>query len=207
MIKHHFFGVIPPVVTPINAKGEFDKEAMCEIIDFQLSSGVNGLFFLGSIGEFSQINMIMKKEIIEFVVSYVNKRLPILIGTGTNSISETIELSRFSEKAGVDGVVVINPYYWELSEMELFNFFNTVAKSISIPMMLYNFPQRTGQDLTPELVLKLINHNHNIIGIKDTTESMSHIKHLILKVKGVYPEFSVLCGYDECLLPTLEMGG
>ena len=86
----------------------------------------------------------MRKEIAEFVTGYVDKRTPVLIGTGSNTVKKSIELSRFSEDIGVDGIVVINPYYWQLSEKELLRYFDSVANSTSLPMMLYNFPERTG---------------------------------------------------------------
>lgn len=207
MANHSFSGIIPPVVTPLDEHGNFDKTSAKAVIDYLIESKVDGLFFLGSIGEFSQMNTKTRKEIAEFVTVYVDKRIPVLMGTGSNTIKESIELSRFAESIGADGTVVINPYYWKLSEKELLNYFDSIANSNSLPMILYNFPERTGQNLSVDLIKTLVENNQNIVGIKDTVDSIAHIKDLILTVKSAFPNFSVLCGYDEHLLNTLFMGG
>ncbi|GIO20225.1 hypothetical protein J18TS1_33250 [Oceanobacillus oncorhynchi subsp. incaldanensis] len=202
-----FSGIIPPVVTPISKEGNFDQDVAKLIIDYLIDSNVDSLFFLGSIGEFSQMSLKMKEEITDFVVNYVNKRVPVLIGTGSNTITESIHLSKFVEKVGGDGVVSINPYYFKLNNVELLNYFESIADSISIPMILYNFPDRTGQDLSPSLIKTLVKRNSNIVGIKETVNSITHIKDVITQVKNEFPYFSVLCGYDEHLTSTLFFGG
>ncbi|AQQ54178.1 dihydrodipicolinate synthase family protein [Planococcus lenghuensis] len=207
MTNPSFSGIIPPVVTPFDQHGEFDETSAKAIIDHLIEAKVDGLFFLGSTGEFSQMNTGLRKEITEFVTAYVDKRTSVLIGTGSNTIKESIELSRFAEQMGADGIVVINPYYWKLSEKELLRYFNSIANSTLLPMLLYNFPERTGQSLSADLVKKLVDSNPNIAGIKDTIDSIAHIKDLILTVKSAHPQFAVLCGYDDHLLNTLFMGG
>lgn len=202
-----FSGIIPPVVTPISKEGKFDQEASKQLIDYLIDSKVDGLFFLGSNGEFSQMSLKMKEEITEFVVDYVNKRVPVLIGVGSNTITESIHLSKFVEKIEGDGIVVINPYYFKLTDSELLNYFDSIANSVSIPMILYNFPDRTGQDLSPSLIKTLAEKNSNIVGIKETVNSVTHIKDVISKLKAEFPNFSVFCGYDEHLISTLFFGG
>ncbi|AKU25403.1 dihydrodipicolinate synthase family protein [Geobacillus subterraneus] len=202
-----FRGIIPPVPTIFNENGYFDPNGMGRLIDFLISSGVHGLFFLGTGGEFSQMSSQQRKDIAEFAVEYVGKRVPVLIGTGGTSTREVVELSEHSEKIGADGVVVINPYYWPLSHENLINHYKAVAESISLPIILYNFPQLTGQDLPPDFVLELVSQYTNIVGIKETTDSAGHIREMILKVKANFPYFSVFAGYDDHLLNTLSLGG
>lgn len=118
--KPIFKGVIPPVSIIVNEKGELDREGTGQVIDYIIDSGVHGLFFLGSGGEFSQMSVEQRKEVAEFAVSYVNGRVPVLIGTGSSVTAEVISLSKHSQEIGAAGVVVINPYYWPLSEKNLF---------------------------------------------------------------------------------------
>ncbi|WP_077212243.1 dihydrodipicolinate synthase family protein [Bacillus dakarensis] len=202
-----FKGVIPPVSTIFNSSGEFDREGMGKLIDFLIESKVDGLFFLGTGGEFSQMTLAERKEITEFCVNYVDGRLPVLIGTGSPSTREVIDLSLHSKEVGADGVVVINPYYLQLSEEFLFEHYSEIASSVDLPIVLYNFPQLTGQDLSPDLVLRLVDAHSNIVGIKETIDLAGHIREMILKVKSKHPHFSVLAGFDDHLLNTLSLGG
>ncbi|KHF39367.1 dihydrodipicolinate synthase family protein [Halalkalibacter okhensis] len=202
-----FTGVIPPVSTIFNEEGLVDQQQMGWLIDFLIKKGVNGLFFLGTGGEFSQMSTDERKEIAEFAVSYVNGRVPVLIGTGSTNTREAIDLSIHAQRIGADGVVVVNPYYWTLSEEHLLGYFGDIAKATNLPIILYNFPNLTGQDLTADLVLELVDNHANIVGIKDTVDSVGHIRDMILKVKGKHPHFSVMCGFDDHLLNTLQLGG
>lgn len=177
------------------------------LIDFLINEGVNGLFFLGTGGEFSQMSVEERKEVAEFVVGYVNNRVPVLIGTGSPSTREAISLSEHAQSIGASGIVVINPYYWTLSEENLFKHYSEIAESVELPILLYNFPTLTGQDLDPDFVLRLVNQHPNVVGIKETIDSIGHIREMIMKVKGAHPHFSVLCGFDDHLLNTLQLGG
>jgi 4-hydroxy-tetrahydrodipicolinate synthase len=202
-----FHGVIPPVSTIIHKDGRIDKKGMGNLIDFLINSKVDGLFFLGSGGEFSQMSVEFRKEVAEFATQYVNGQVPVLIGTGSTSTKETISLSLHAKEIGADGIVVINPYYWPLTEDHLFQHYAEIAESVDLPMLLYNFPQLTGQDLSPEFVLKLAEAYPNIIGIKETVEAVGHTREMILKVKQRKPDFAVFSGYDDHFLNTLSLGG
>lgn len=206
-MKNNFKGIIPPVTTIFDEYGNLDQLGMGNVIDFLIDSEVDGLLFGGSTGEFSQMSFNQRKEVATFCVNYVNHRIPVLIGTGSTSTNEAIQLSEHAEEIGADGVIVVNPYYWFLSEKNLIDHYSQIASSINLPMMLYNFPDRTGQDLSPDLVLKLIEHNANIVGIKDTVDKISHTSDMILRVKSQYPDFGVLSGYDDHLFNTLALGG
>ncbi|MFV8830267.1 dihydrodipicolinate synthase family protein [Alkalihalobacterium sp. APHAB7] len=202
-----FKGIIPPVSTIFTNEGKLDEIGMGKLIDYLIQSNVDGLFFLGTGGEFSQMTMEERKEVAQFAVDYVGGRVPVLIGTGSSSTREVIELSLHSKEVGADGVIVINPYYWPLSDEHLFQHYAEIAKSVDLPIFLYNFPGLTGQDLSPDFVLRLVNEYSHVVGIKETVDTAGHIREMVLKVKGKHPHFSVLCGFDDHLLNTLALGG
>lgn len=202
-----FTGIIPPVSTIFDDNGEFDQQGMGKLIDYLIDSEVNGLFFLGSGGEFTQMSVELRKEIATFSINHVAGRVPVLIGTGSASTDEVIELSNHSKEYGADAVVIINPFYLPLTEENLYNHYATIAESVDIPILLYNFPGISGQDLSPQFVLKLAKKYSNIVGIKETLDSSGHIREMILTVKAERPDFVVLSGYDDQLLSTLSLGG
>lgn len=202
-----FKGIIPPVPTILNEKGEFDSAGMGVLIDRLVASDVNGLLFLGSAGEFSQMSTPMRKQVAEFCVKRVAGRKPVIIGTGACGTAEVIELSDHAASIGADAVIIVNPYYTLMSDERLYRHYRTVSETISLPILMYNFPALTGQDLTPALVKRIAQDCPNIIGIKDTVDCISHIRDLILQAKGARPDFRVICGFDEYLFTTLALGG
>lgn len=149
----------------------------------------------------------IRKEVAEFGVNYVDGRVPVLIGTGSSSGLESVTLSKHASSIGADGIVVINPYYWSISESNLYNYYSNIANMIDIPMLLYNFPSLTGQNLSVNLVRKLAIKHSNIVGIKQTVENTNLIRDMILGVKPERPDFAVFCGYDDHILHTLATGG
>lgn len=205
--RKKFKGVIPPVLSLLLDDNTLDKDGMKKHIDFLIDSKVDGLFFLGSGGEFANMNESFRKEIAEFVISYVNKRVPVLIGTGTPSTNETISLSQHAKKTGADGVIIINPYYYKLNDTALFSHYAKIAEQVDLPILLYNFPGCTGQDLSPTFLLKLAKAYPNIVGLKDTIQEIGHTREVIQIVKSEVPYFSVFCGYDDHFLNTLLNGG
>lgn len=202
-----FSGIIPPVPTVLKDDGSFDTAGMALVIDHLVNAGVDGMFFLGTGGEFSQMSHEERLAVAEFVVHYTAGRAPVLIGTGSTNTREAVTLSRHAQSIGASGVVAINPYYWKVTEENLFGYFSTIAKSVELPVLLYNFPALTGQDLYPAFVKRLVDANPNIVGLKDTIDSVAHLRDMVDVVKGAHPDFSVFCGYDDHLLNTLLLGG
>ena len=200
-------GVIPPVPTIIGADGRFDAAGMGRLIDRLLDSEINGFLFIGSAGEFTQFSNPVRREIAEFCVKRVAGKRPVIIGTASCATEEVIELSRHAGEIGADAVIVVNPYYLPLSEERLYQHYRNIAEASPLPVLLYNFPTLTGQDLSSELVSRLAVDCPNIVGIKDTVDCLSHIRRMIQDVKAVRPDFKVFCGYDEYLLDTLVAGG
>ena len=200
-------GVIPPVPTILSEDGRFDQRGMGVLIDHLIAAGVNGFLFLGSAGEFAQLSIATRKEIAEFCVARVAGRRPVIIGTASCATAEVIELSQHAGTLGADAVMVVNPYYSLLSDDRIYAHYRQISEAVNLPVLLYNFPALTGQDLSIELVQRLANDCPNIVGIKDTVDCMSHIRRLILEVKASRPDFLVFCGFDEYMLDTLLLGG
>ncbi|MDR3412417.1 MAG: dihydrodipicolinate synthase family protein [Formivibrio sp.] len=200
-------GVIPPVPTILNEDGSFDPQGMGVLIDRLLATEVNGFLFLGSAGEFANLSMAVRKQVAEFCVARVGGRRPVIIGTAACATDEVIELSEHACAIGADAVMVVNPYYALLTQERIYTHYCRIAEAVHLPVLLYNFPALTGQDLSVELVLRLAQDCPNIVGIKDTVDCMSHIRRIILEVKGVRPDFLVFCGFDEYMLDTLLLGG
>ncbi|MFC5360170.1 dihydrodipicolinate synthase family protein [Azospirillum himalayense] len=202
-----FRGIITPVPTIVQDDGQFDQAGMAVLIDRLLQSKVNGLLFLGSAGEFFQFPTQARKAISDFCVARVAGRRPCIVGTAACSTAEVIELGRHAGAIGADGVIVVNPYYAPLTEERLYTHYRTVAEAVELPVLLYNFPGMTGQDLSIELVARLARDCPTIVGIKDTVDCASHTRRLITEVKAARPDFLVFAGYDEYLINTLMLGG
>ncbi len=202
-----FHGVIPPVATLFTPSGAFDRSAQARLIDFLVDRGVHGLFFLGSAGEAAHLSNDMRLEVAEFCLSHLAGRRPSLVGISVPSTSETIRYGQHARAHGADGVVAINPYYATLSDENIYQYFRSVAEAVELPLMIYNFPGVTKQDLPPRVIARLAMDCPSIIGLKDTVDTLSHIRQAIHLIKPQRPDFLVFAGYDEYLLPTLIMGG
>lgn len=202
-----FKGAITPVITVFDKQGKIDAAGNTQHINRLIDEGINGLLFLGSIGEFFALTMDEKKEFIDLVVRVVDKRVPVLIGTGGTILAEVIELTNYAQQAGADAVVVISPYYFQLGNEVLYRYYAELAKNTTMPIMIYNFPDRTSVNLDPQLVLRLAKEFPHIIGIKDTVDGISHTRKLIQVVKKERPDFCVMSGYDEYMVPNLLAGG
>ena len=202
-----FNGIIPPVPTILGEDGALNRNGMSNMIDFLINAGVNTLFFVGSAGEFSQMSSEMRMEVAEYCVKYTNGRLPVIIGIAAPGTAEVIRLGLHAKAIGADGVVVVNPYYAIHKEENIYNHYKQIAEQVDLPIILYNFPALTNQDLSPALIKRLALDFSNIVGVKDTVDSMRHIRDVIHLVKPARPDFAVFAGFDEYLLDTLIAGG
>jgi len=200
-------GVIPPVPTIVDQAGAFDPKGMAALLEREIASGIHGMLILGSGGEFCHMSLAMRKKVAEFCVRHVAGRVPVLIGIGASATAEVIELGQHAKACGADAVLVVNPYYATLSRPALIQHYKAVAGAVDMPILLYNFPGLTGQELTVDLVLELALACPNIVGIKDTVDTMSHTRALVTQVKGARPDFLVFSGFDEYMLDTLLIGG
>ncbi|WP_347290899.1 dihydrodipicolinate synthase family protein [Kluyvera georgiana] len=207
MTQPYFSGVIPPVPTLFNTEGEFDREAQALLIDHLLTTSVDGLFFLGSAGEFAHMSEQQRREVTEFCIHHVAGRKPVLIGIAYCGTQATINAGLHAQQCGATGAVVVNPWYNPLSEQNLVNHYKAIAQALELPILLYNFPALTGQPLPVTVIRELALSCPNIVGLKDTVDTLSHIRETIHAVKSVRPDFAIFAGYDEYLLGTLILGG
>lgn len=198
---------LTPVVTVFDANGNLDIEANRRVWDHLINGGVDGLVIMGSTGEFYSMPTDQKKELIKEVVSYVNKRSKVYIGTSCMTVEDTIDISNFAIEAGADAVMVIGPYYFALSNESIELFYDKVAEAVKGDIFLYNFPDRTGYDLNAEITLRLLRKHKNIIGFKDTVTEMGHTRKLLTTVREEFPEFIVLSGFDENFVHNILSGG
>ncbi|PST48527.1 dihydrodipicolinate synthase family protein [Bifidobacterium callitrichos] len=202
-----FSGIICPSITITKDDGSIDYENWGRHLDHLIEAGIDGVLIFGSIGEFYAFPLDVKKEVVDFAVRHVAGRIKVFAGVGDTNIDKVLDFSRAAESSGVDALVVVSPYYFGPTAGGAKAYFGAVAGAVDIPVILYNFPPRTGSDLTPELVASLAAEHPNIVGIKDTVDTISHTRKVIRAVKAVNPRFAVFSGFDEYYLVNRVSGG
>jgi len=195
-------GIIPPVITIFDSKGEIAREKTQRFIRYLIAEGVHGIFIAGSTGEYSLMSMEQRKEIIDTGVKAAEGKVPVLAGTGHNSTSITVELSKYADTAGADAVVVSLPHYPQPLEEGLYQHYKAVAGAINIPVFVYSWHEQYGYSMSPEMVARLAKDGY-IGGIKDTHQNIDHTAEIIRLTKGA---IIVLEGYENKLLPALCLG-
>lgn len=204
MRKAQFF---TPVVTCFDEQARLDQQANEAVYEHVIAGGIEGLVVLGSTGEFFAMTMEQKKQLIDVATKYVRHRAKVYIGTGSMSVNDTIELSNYAHQAGADGVMIISPYYFRLPPASIEAFYDAVVPYLRTEVFLYNFPDCTGYDLTPEIVLHLLRRHKNIAGLKDTVGMLAHTRELMTKVLPEFPDFAIYSGYDDNLASVMAGGG
>ena len=202
-----FSGLIPAMVTPFDESGEVDLRATEAVVENFVGAGVDGISALGSTGEFSHLSLDERKGFAEAVVEIVRGRVPLLIGVGAPGTREAIELARHAEEIGAEGILVVSPFYWKVGEEALFRHFAAVSEAVEVPTLVYNLPLLTGVDLSPPLLTRIARECPNVTGLKDTVTEYSHSVKVLRETKPVRPDFSVLAGFEDLVLPTLLAGG
>ena len=201
-----FDGLMPAMVTPFDERGELDLAATEAVIERSIGAGVGGISPLGSTGEATHLTSDERKRFAGEVVGMVGGRVPVVVGVGTSGTRETVELARHAEEVGADAVLVVSPFYWTVGEEALFTHFATVAGSVEIPVLVYNLPMLTGIDLSPSLVARVADECPNVVGIKDTVTVYAHTVGVLHQVKAERPDFAVLSGWEDLILPSLLAG-
>lgn len=208
MAKHPAFsGVVCPSITITDDDGVIDYEAWDRHLDHLIEAGVDGVLIFGSIGEFYAFDAQTRKEAVAHVVRHVAGRIHVFAGVGGTDVACVLELARCAQRDGVDAIVAVSPYYFGPSDGAARGFFSAVADAVDIPVILYNFPARTGSDLDPGLVAALAREHANIVGMKDTVDTISHTRKVIRAVREVNPDFAVFSGFDEYYLVNRVSGG
>ena len=198
-----FEGVYTALITPFR-NGKIDYQDLERLIEMQIAGGIDGIVPLGTTGESPTVSFEEHTEYIRRVVKLVHNRVKVIAGTGANSTDEAIHLSRSAQEAGVDAVLQVNPYYNKPTQKGLVRHFEEVARSISIPVILYNMPGRTGINFFPESVKELIDRVDNIAAMKEASGDIGQMMRL-RELCG--DRLTLLSGDDNILLPVLSIGG
>ena len=197
-------GSFVPLVTPFNEIDEFDEYAFRKLVEWQIENGSHGISVEGTTGEPSALSLEEREEIYSTTVSAVRGRKPILAGTGTNNLKETLRLTKSAEKVGVDASLVIVPYYNRPSQDGLFDYFSKVAESTKLPIIIYNIPGRTATNMDPITMKKLHNKHSNIVGVKEANKDFDQVSKDILECGR---DFLVYSGIESLCFPILTLGG
>ena len=195
-------GSIVAIITPF--KGDtFDESAYRELINWQIDEGTNGIVPCGTTGESATLNMEEHKRVIKVAVEEVNKRVPVIAGTGGNSTSEAIELTTYAKEIGADATLQVTPYYNKPSQEGLYQHFKAIAEAVSLPQVLYNVPGRTSVNMLPETVARLA-ELPDIVAVKEASGNLGQMEEII-RLAG--EKITLLSGDDNITLPVLAIGG
>lgn len=200
-------GIIPPVLTPMNEDDSLNLKELPNQIERQLEGGVHGLFAFGTNGEGYILSEEEKYQVLEVMIDTAKGRVPVYAGTGCISTRDTIRQSVQAEKMGADILSIITPSFAAASQEELYRHYVEVAKHVSIPIVLYNIPARTGNKLLPETVARLAKDVDVIMGAKDSSGDWENLKAYINLTRDLDKDFKVLSGNDSLILPSLKEGG
>ncbi len=197
-----FRGAMVAIVTPFKG-GQVDEAALRDLIEFQVANGTHGIVPCGTTGESATLSFQEHERVVEITVEQVNKRLPVIAGTGSNNTVEAVRLTKHAKAAGADGALMISPYYNKPTQEGLYQHFRKVAESVDIPIILYNIPGRTAVNMEPDTIARLAKID-NIVGVKEASGSMKQITDIIARCSD---DFSVVSGEDFLTFPLLCVGG
>jgi 4-hydroxy-tetrahydrodipicolinate synthase len=190
------------IVTPFNESG-VDFEKLRELLEWHIANSTDAIIVCGTTGEASTMSESERKETIKFTVDVVNKRIPVIAGTGTNNTAASINMSKWAESIGVDGLLVITPYYNKTTQKGLIEHFKAIAESVKTPIILYNVPSRTGMNLEPKTLLALTKFE-NIVAVKEASGNISQIA----KIKALCGDrIDIYSGNDDQVIPIMSVGG
>ena len=191
------------IVTPFKDNGDINFNKLEELLEFHVENKTDAIIITGTTGEASTMNDIEHLETIKFAVDIINKRIPVIAGTGSNDTRHGINLSIEAEKYGVDGLLQVTPYYNKTSQKGLEEHFLAIANSVNIPIILYDVPGRTAMTIAPDTLERLSKHK-NIVGLKDATGNLSYT---IEAIKRCGNNFAIYSGNDDIVVPLLSVGG
>lgn len=199
-----FKGSAVALVTPFDESGNINFEKIKELVEFQIANGTDAIVACGTTGEASTMNDEEHLSAIKAIVDAVNKRIPVIAGTGGNDTSHSIYMSQEAEKLGADALLIITPYYNKANKSGLRKHFVSIANSVKLPIILYNVPSRTKVNIPPALVADLANNVDNIVALKEACGDLAQVA----EVCRLVPEgFAVYSGNDDSILPLLSVGG
>jgi 4-hydroxy-tetrahydrodipicolinate synthase len=197
-------GSIVPVITPFDDAGQIDERTLETLIDWQIASGSHGISVTGTTGEPSALSLDERRRMLDLAKAAVGGRVPFVPGTGTNNIDETIMLTQHAERIGVDAALIIVPYYNRPSQEGLFRYFKAVAASVELPLIIYNIPGRTAQNMEPSTMARLREVCPNIVGVKESNKDFEHTSKVLATCGR---DFLVYSGIELLCYPMLAIGG
>lgn len=199
-----FSGAGVALITPMKANGEVNYEKLEELVNYQIEHGTDAIIICGTTGEAATLTHEEHLSVIKACVEYTKKRIPVIAGTGSNCTQTAIYLSKEAEKYGADGLLVVTPYYNKATQKGLIAHFTEIAKAVTIPIILYNVPSRTGCNLLPATAVALAKNIENIVGIKEASGNISQVAELMQLADGCIDLYS---GNDDQIVPLMSLGG
>lgn len=199
-----FKGAGVAIITPFHEDGTVNYEKLGELLEFQIANGTDAVIICGTTGEASTLTHEEHLECIRYTIDKVNKRIPVIAGTGSNCTETAIYLSQEAEKYGADGLLVVTPYYNKATQKGLIAHYTAVAESVSLPIIMYNVPSRTGCNILPETAVALAKNVKNIVGIKEASGNIAQVAKLAQLAQGCIDIYS---GNDDQVVPLLSLGG
>lgn len=199
-----FEGAGVALVTPMNEDGSVNYAKLNEILEYQIANGTDAIIICGTTGEASTLSDEEHLECIRYTCEVVNGRIPVIAGTGSNCTESAIFLSKEAEKCGADGLLVVTPYYNKATQNGLKAHYKAIANAVSIPIILYNVPSRTGTRISPQTVVDLCSEVPNIVGVKDATGDISEVAEVMSLANGKVDLYS---GNDDQITAVMALGG
>lgn len=199
-----FKGAAVAIITPMTETQEVNYEKLGEIIEEQIAGGTDAIVICGTTGEASTLSHEEHLDTIKYTVEKVNHRIPVIAGTGSNSTATAIYLSQEAEKYGVDGLLLVSPYYNKATQKGLIAHFTAIANSVKVPIILYNIQGRTGVNIAPETIAYLFNNVENIVAVKEASGNISQVAKIMQLTDGKIDLYS---GNDDQVVPILSLGG
>lgn len=197
-----FTGSGVALITPFDENGEVNYSRLREILEFHVINHTDAIIVTGTTGEGSTLNDEEKISVIEFTVNIINNRIPVIAGTGSNDTRHAAEFSKRVERLGVDGLLVVTPYYNKGNENGIYEHYKAIAEGVKIPIIMYNVPSRTGVNLSIQL-LKRLAQIENITALKEASGNISYVAEVAREV----PELDIYSGNDDMVVPVLSLGG
>lgn len=203
-MKNPYFGrLLTAMVTPFNADGSVNYEKAADLAEWLINNGSDGLVVAGSTGEAATMSAEEKLELFRVVVNRINKRVPVIAGTGSNNTADSVKMTKMAEAMGVDGALIVGPYYNKPTQEGFYQHFAAVAQSIGLPIIVYNVPGRTASNISPAIVARLAADFENIVAIKEAAGNVAQVAELY----SVLPEeFTIYSGDDGLILPFMSVG-
>lgn len=199
-----FTGAGVAIVTPMHEDGSVNYEKFKELVEFQIKGGTDAIIVCGTTGEASTMSHEEHLDVIKYCVEVVKGRIPVIAGTGSNCTETAVYLSQEAEKYGVDGLLLVSPYYNKATQNGLYTHFKTVADAVKVPILLYNVPSRTGCNILPQTIIRLCRDCENIVGVKEASGNISQVAQLAALAKG---SIDIYSGNDDQIVPILSLGG